>query len=111
MPISKLSPISSGDRAAVGWLAGTCGACRACASGRENLCPAARFTAWDRDGGFAEQVTVRADVALRVPAGFDDEAAAPLLAGGVIGYRSLLVSGIRPGGRQGPDSNLVEIDH
>ena len=92
---------SVGDRAAVGWLAGTCGSCRACADGRENLCADARFTAWDRDGGFAELVVVGADVALRVPAGFDDLAAAPLLCGGVIGYRSLLVSGIRPGGRLG----------
>jgi propanol-preferring alcohol dehydrogenase len=92
---------SVGDRAAVGWLAGTCGSCPACAGGRENLCAEARFTAWDRDGGFAELVTIGADVALRVPAGFDDLAAAPLLCGGVIGYRSLLVSGIRPGGRLG----------
>jgi propanol-preferring alcohol dehydrogenase len=92
---------SPGDRAAVGWLAGTCRTCRACASGRENLCPAARFTAWDRDGGFAERVVVLADFALRVPAGFDDAAAAPLLCGGVIGYRSLLASGIQPGGRLG----------
>ncbi len=90
-----------GDRAAVGWLAGTCGTCHACRSGRENLCAAAQFTAWDRDGGFAERVAVRADFALRVPAGFDDLAAAPLLCGGVIGYRSLLVSGIQPGGRLG----------
>jgi propanol-preferring alcohol dehydrogenase len=90
-----------GERAAVGWLAGTCGACGACRSGRENLCEAAEFTAWDRDGGFAERTVVRADVALRVPDGFDDLAAAPLLCGGVIGYRSLLVSGIRPRGRLG----------
>jgi propanol-preferring alcohol dehydrogenase len=85
----------------VGWLAGTCGTCRACAGGRENLCADARFTAWDRDGGFAEQVVVGADVALRLPAAFDDLAAAPLLCGGVIGYRSLLVAGIQPGGRLG----------
>jgi len=90
-----------GERAAVGWLAGTCGACAACRSGRENLCPAAEFTAWDRDGGFAERTVVRADVALRIPEGFDDLAAAPLLCGGVIGYRALVVSGIRPGGRLG----------
>jgi len=89
------------ERAAVGWLAGTCGTCGACRSGRENLCEAAQFTAWDRDGGFAERTVVRADVAVRVPDGFDDLAAAPLLCGGVIGYRSLLVSGIRPGGRLG----------
>jgi propanol-preferring alcohol dehydrogenase len=92
---------SPGERAAVGWLAGTCGTCAACRSGRQNLCPTARFTAWDRDGGFAELATVRADVALHVPAAFDDLAAAPLLCGGVIGYRSLVVSGIRPGGRLG----------
>jgi alcohol dehydrogenase, propanol-preferring len=92
---------SPGDRAAVGWLAGTCGTCPSCAGGHENLCRAARFTAWDRDGGFAELVVARADFALRVPGGFDDEAAAPLLCGGVIGYRSLLASGIRPGGRLG----------
>jgi propanol-preferring alcohol dehydrogenase len=90
-----------GDRAAVGWLAATCGACPACATGRENLCRDARFTAWDRDGGFAELVAARADMAFRVPDGFDDLAAAPLLCGGVIGYRSLVVSGIRPGGRLG----------
>ena len=88
-----------GERAAVGWLGGTCGICRACRDGRENLCAAARFTGWDRDGGFAERMVVRADFALRVPDSFDDLAAAPLLCGGVIGYRSLLVSGIRPGGR------------
>jgi len=90
-----------GERAAVGWLAGTCGTCAACRSGRENLCETAEFTAWDRDGGFAERTVVRTDVALRVPDGFDDLAAAPLLCGGVIGYRSLVVSGIRPGGRLG----------
>jgi len=92
---------SVGDRAAVGWLAGTCGTCAACRTGRENLCPAARFTTWDRDGGFAERMVVAAEVALRVPDLFDDSAAAPLLCGGVIGYRSLLVCGIRPGGRLG----------
>jgi propanol-preferring alcohol dehydrogenase len=90
-----------GDRVAFGWLAGTCGTCAACRAGRENLCPAAEFTGWDRDGGFAELAVVRADVALRVPPGFDDLAAAPLLCGGVIGYRSLVVSGIHPGGRLG----------
>ncbi|MFH0750221.1 MAG: zinc-dependent alcohol dehydrogenase family protein [Chloroflexota bacterium] len=90
-----------GERAAVGWLAGTCRVCPACRTGRENLCEAARFTGWDRDGGFAERIVVGADVALRVPDGFDDLSAATLLCGGVIGYRSLLVSGIRPGGRLG----------
>ncbi|MBI5949252.1 MAG: zinc-dependent alcohol dehydrogenase family protein [Chloroflexi bacterium] len=90
-----------GDRAGVAWLASTCEACRYCKNGRGNLCESAQFTGWDRDGGFAGRVTVRADFALRVPDGFDDLAAAPLLCGGVIGYRSLKVSGIEPGGRLG----------
>ncbi len=90
-----------GDRAGVAWLASTCGVCAFCRSGRENLCPDARFTGWDRDGGYATRVAVRADFALRLPDGFDDLAAAPLLCGGVIGYRSLKVSGIQPGGRLG----------
>ncbi len=90
-----------GDRAGVAWLASTCGACPACRSGRENLCREARFTGWDRDGGYATRLTVRADFALRLPTGFADLAAAPLLCGGVIGYRSLKVSGIEPGGRLG----------
>jgi propanol-preferring alcohol dehydrogenase len=90
-----------GERAGVAWLAGTDGTCTACRSGHENLCEAATFTGWDRDGGYAESLTVRADFALRLPAGFADLAAAPLLCGGVIGYRSLRVSGIQPGGRLG----------
>ena len=90
-----------GDRAGVAWLAGTCGRCRFCATGRENLCPDSRFTGWDRDGGFAELATVRADFALRLPDAFDDLAAAPLLCGGVIGYRALKRSSIAPGGRLG----------
>ena len=92
---------SVGDRAAAGWLAGACGRCGACRTERENLCEDARFAGWDRDGGFAERVTLDAAFALAVPDGFDDLAAAPLLCGGVIGYRSLLVSGIRPGGHLG----------
>lgn len=90
-----------GERAGVAWLAGTDGTCAACRSGRENLCEAATFTGWDRDGGYAEALTVRADFALRLPEGFADLAAAPLLCGGVIGYRSLRISGIQPGGRLG----------
>ena len=92
---------SIGDRAGAYWLFGACGECRFCRSGRENLCLSAEFTGWDRDGGFAERMVVRADTAVRIPAGFDDLDAAPLLCGGVIGYRALRVSGIRPGGRLG----------
>lgn len=90
-----------GERAGVAWLASTCGACGFCTSERENLCVAATFTGRDRDGGFASHVTVRSAFALRIPDGFDDLDAAPLLCGGVIGYRALKVAGIRPGGRLG----------
>lgn len=90
-----------GDRAGVAWLASTCGKCAWCVGGRENLCESAQFTGWDRDGGYATHACVRADFALRIPDSFDDLSAAPLLCGGVIGYRSLRVSGIRPGQRLG----------
>jgi propanol-preferring alcohol dehydrogenase len=90
-----------GDRAGVAWLAGADGTCAHCRQGRENLCVAAAFTGWDRDGGYATQTVVRADFALRLPDGFADLDAAPLLCGGVIGYRALKVSGIQPGGRLG----------
>lgn len=86
-----------GDRVGVAWIAGTCGTCRFCTSGRENLCVAARFTGWDRDGGFATHLTVDAAFAHRLPDSFDDLAVAPLLCGGAIGYRSLGVAGVGPG--------------
>jgi propanol-preferring alcohol dehydrogenase len=85
-----------GDRVGVAWIAGTCGHCRFCTSGRENLCEEASFTGWDRDGGYATHVTARADFVHRLPDGFDDLEAAPLLCGGVIGYRSLKVAGMGP---------------
>jgi propanol-preferring alcohol dehydrogenase len=90
-----------GDRTGMAWLAGTCGACRFCTTGRENLCEDSRFTGWDRDGGYSDLMTARADFAFRIPDAFTDLEAAPLLCGGVIGYRSLKVSGITPGGNLG----------
>jgi propanol-preferring alcohol dehydrogenase len=90
-----------GDRAGVAWLATTCGRCAYCASGRENLCAGARFTGWDRDGGYAARCVARGDFALHLPEGFADHDVAPLLCGGVIGYRSLKVCGIKAGGRLG----------
>ncbi len=90
-----------GDRAGVAWLASTCGKCARCLEGRENLCESARFTGWDCDGGYATFMLARADFALRIPEIYDDLSAAPLLCGGVVGYRSLVVSGIRPGQRLG----------
>ena len=90
-----------GDRAAAAWLGGSCGSCARCRGGDENLCDDAEFTGWDRDGGFAELVTVRAAFTLPVLDSFSDLEAAPLLCGGVIGYRALRRSGITPGGRLG----------
>jgi propanol-preferring alcohol dehydrogenase len=85
----------------VAWLAGACGRCPQCLSGRENLCPEARFTGWDRDGGYTTHLVARADFAFHLPPGFADLDAAPLLCGGVIGYRALRRSGIQPGGKLG----------
>lgn len=90
-----------GDRAGLAWLGGADGTCTHCLRGRENLCAEARFTGWDRDGGYATHVLARSDFALPLPAGFSDLDAAPLLCGGVIGYRALRVSGIAPGQRLG----------
>jgi propanol-preferring alcohol dehydrogenase len=90
-----------GDRVGVAWLGGTDGTCAHCSARRENLCTAAQFTGWDRDGGYATHAVARADFALRLPDGFPDLDAAPLLCGGVVGYRSLKVSGVKPGARLG----------
>jgi propanol-preferring alcohol dehydrogenase len=90
-----------GDRVGVAWLAGACGVCGRCRAGTENLCGLAEFTGWDRDGGYAETMVARADFVFAIPDAFSDVEAAPLLCGGVIGYRSLKISGIRPGGRLG----------
>jgi propanol-preferring alcohol dehydrogenase len=92
---------SEGDRVGVTWLAKLCGHCPHCLEGRENLCLFAEFTGWDRDGGFADYLTVRASVAVSLPDSIEDLQAAPLLCGGVIGYRSLGISGIQDGGRLG----------
>jgi propanol-preferring alcohol dehydrogenase len=90
-----------GTRVGVAWLGGACGECRYCTTDRENLCERAQFTGWDRDGGFAETMTARADYVLPIPGRFTDQQAAPLLCGGIIGYRSLKLSRIEPGGRLG----------
>ncbi|HUY57026.1 MAG TPA: zinc-binding alcohol dehydrogenase family protein [Candidatus Micrarchaeaceae archaeon] len=96
-----VSPELLGERVGVGWLASTCGECRHCRSGRENLCLQATFTGWDRDGGFASQVVVRADFAHRLPPEDDPLQLAPLLCGGVIGYRALRLTEVGPGQRLG----------
>jgi alcohol dehydrogenase, propanol-preferring len=90
-----------GDRVGVGWLSSTCGECVFCISGRENLCRRALFTGRDRDGGYAERMTAPTSAVYPLPASFSARDAAPLLCAGVIGYRTLRISGARSGARLG----------
>jgi len=77
-----------GQRRGVPWLGGACGRCVYCREGRENLCDAAEFTGWSRDGGYADCVIVRADYCFPLPPGLEDAVAAPLLCAGLIGFRA-----------------------
>jgi alcohol dehydrogenase, propanol-preferring len=90
-----------GDRVGIAWLRWTCGACRFCRAGRENLCLSPAFTGWDAHGGYAELAVVPEDFAYRLPPGDDDEAVAPLLCAGIIGFRALRRSRLPQGGRLG----------
>jgi propanol-preferring alcohol dehydrogenase len=82
-----------GRRLGVPWLGWTCGECRYCTSGRENLCDFARFTGYDIDGGYAEWTVANERFCFPIPDGFEDLQAAPLLCAGLIGYRSLRLAG------------------
>jgi len=93
--------LSAGQLVGVGWLASTCGACAYCVCGRENLCASATFTGRDIDGGFAEMMVADARFVFQLPESMSAVEAAPLLCAGIIGYRSLRLSEIRPGGRLG----------
>jgi len=90
-----------GARVGVAWLRHTCGVCRYCMRGDENLCVAPRFTGWDDDGGFAQYACVPEDFAYVLPDGFTDERAAPLLCSGIIGYRALKRARLPRRGRLG----------
>lgn len=92
---------SVGDRVGIAWLRHTCGRCRYCVRGDENLCPESRYTGWDADGGYAEFATVPAAYALPLPDGYSDTELAPLLCAGIIGYRALMRADLPPGGRLG----------
>ena len=96
-----VSPERVGERVGVPWLSRSCGECSLCASGRENLCSAARFTGWHVDGGYAEHAVAPEEAAHRLPESFSDIEAAPLLCAGIIGYRALRLSEIEPGQRLG----------
>ena len=90
----NVSELSTGVRVGIAWLRRTCGKCRFCRSQRENLCERAEFNGWTAKGGFAEYIVAPAAYVYRLPDGFDDLQAAPLLCAGIIGYRSLRLTGI-----------------
>lgn len=90
-----------GARVGVAWLHKTDGTCSYCQSGQENLCDSPTFTGYSVDGGYAESIVAPEDFVYAIPEGFPDEQAAPLLCAGIIGFRCLRLSGIKPGGRLG----------
>jgi alcohol dehydrogenase, propanol-preferring len=95
------SNVQPGDRVGIPWLRQTCGKCEYCRTGKENLCEAAEFTGYTVDGGYAEYIVAPQAFVYRIPEGFGDLKAAPLLCAGIIGFRCLRVSGIGPGGTLG----------
>nr|MBO2473516.1 zinc-binding alcohol dehydrogenase family protein [Actinomycetales bacterium] len=90
-----------GTRVGVAWLRSTCGECRYCRRGAENLCPSSTYTGWDADGGYAEYLTAPADYVYPLPEDLPAEKLAPLLCAGIIGYRALLRCDLPPRGRLG----------
>lgn len=90
-----------GSRVGIAWLHRTDGTCTYCGSGAENLCDHPEFTGYTVDGGYAEYVVAPEKFAYTVPGKFRDEQAAPLLCAGIIGFRSLRLSGIQAGGKLG----------
>ena len=93
--------IKEGDRVGIAWLRSTCGNCEFCLDRQENLCLQARFTGYHADGGYAEYAVAPAAFVYPIPGVFTDEEVAPLLCAGIIGYRALRLSGVKPGQRLG----------
>jgi propanol-preferring alcohol dehydrogenase len=98
---SAVSGFELGQRVGVAWLNRTCGRCRFCLSGRENLCDYAEFTGWTRNGGYADYIVAPAAFTYLLPEGFGDTDAAPLLCAGIIGYRALRLTGLDERGWNG----------
>ena len=86
-----------GDRVGIGWIYSACGTCKFCLAGNENLCQAFKATGRDANGGYAQYMTVPEGFAYRIPDGFSDAEAAPLLCAGAVGYRSLRLTGLKDG--------------
>jgi propanol-preferring alcohol dehydrogenase len=97
----KAERFAVGDRVGIAWLRRTDGDCRFCRAGRENLCTSPLFTGWDEDGGYAEYALVDEAYAYRLPEGYSDAEAAPLLCAGIIGYRALRRANLPRFGRLG----------
>ncbi len=95
------SKFQIGARVGIAWLFRTDSVCHYCRSGAENLCDNPAFTGYAVDGGYAEYIVAPEDFVYSIPEAFPDEQAAPLLCAGIIGFRSLRLSGIKPGGRLG----------
>jgi propanol-preferring alcohol dehydrogenase len=91
---AEVTGLSLGQRVGIAWLHGTCGTCRFCLRGAENLCDAASFTGYSVDGGFAELMLARAEYVYPLPEAFDDAEVAPLLCAGIIGHRCLSHTGL-----------------
>jgi alcohol dehydrogenase, propanol-preferring len=92
----RTAGLREGDRVGIAWLHASCGACRFCARGAENLCVAPRFTGWHADGAYADYTIAKAAFVYALPSG-DAERQAPLLCAGIIGFRAYALSGIAPG--------------
>ncbi len=90
---AAVETLAPGDRVGIPWLGWTCGECRFCLSGRENLCDRARFTGYQLDGGYAELTVADHRFCFPIPTEYPDLQAAPLLCAGLIGYRSLMMAG------------------
>ena len=97
----KVTRFKKGDRVERAWLYSTCGKCKYCLADNENLCENALFTGYHVDGGYAQYTVVSQDFAYPIPEGFSDQQAAPLLCAGIIGYRALRLSQIKPKGKLG----------
>lgn len=98
---NNTSRFKEGDRVGVAWLNSACGLCGFCKRGSENLCENACFTGYDANGGYAEYIVIPEKFAYAVPEIFSDEEASPLLCAGIIGYRALRQSEVKPGQRLG----------
>ena len=93
----KVTSFKEGDRAGVAWLYSSCGKCKFCTSGRENLCPTAKFTGWDVDGGYTEFIVIDADFAYRLGENHSFVEQVPFMCAGITGYRGYRLADVKKG--------------